>query len=482
MKFIAPQLTSRVIPGSCDPVNMMKVIQKEVSEGFLFEASKEIGSCADLTILGVGPFSKIRDKKGLAEMTEKGETKQLTQSFLETVDLVIRALPSTKNLPTRFHGGMVFGFLGYDFIPYIEKRLKKVGYFPQALEENSNGEVSIVEKIILVDHVHHVIHLVAPEQRDLDELEKLVRKAAKIETPQLAEFSPSRFASSRLASCLGTRAFRDGVQKIKKHISRGDIFQAVLAEKFEIKVKAPGIEIFRALRKRSNAPFHFFYHGEDREFFGSSPEGLISITDGRVRSFPIAGTKPRGANESKDRQLARSLLRSRKEAAEHLMLVDLARNDLGRIAKPGSVRVKSFRNLNFLPDLMHLVSEVEAELLDSITTMEALSACFPAGTLSGAPKIRAMEILSEIEKTPRGYYGGAILACTGDGLLESCIAIRCAEKRGETVILRAGAGIVADSKAEKEYAEIGHKIQGLLKAISQAEAHQRIKSALEAVL
>lgn len=202
---------------------------------------------------------------------------------------------------------------------------------------------------------------------------------------------------------------------------------------------------------------------------GASPEMLVRVEARKVSTNPIAGTRPRGRNSAEDQRQTRNLVRSPKEGAEHLMLVDLARNDLGRVANPGSVRVSRFRQLRKLSNVIHLVSQVDAELRDGVTALDALKAAFPAGTLSGAPKIRAMEILAELENEARGFYGGAVVAFDGAGGLDSCIAIRCLEVRGQLGILRAGAGLVMDSKPESEYAEIKNKLKTLRVAIAATE-------------
>jgi anthranilate synthase component 1 len=257
---------------------------------------------------------------------------------------------------------------------------------------------------------------------------------------------------------------------LQESIRAGDIFQAVLAERFECETEASAIDIFAQLYRINSAAYSFFFPFSQGEFMGASPEALLKVCQGRALTHPIAGTKPRGKTAIEDRALAKSLRASRKESAEHLMLVDLARNDLGRVAKPGSVRVNFYRSLQKLANVMHLVSEVEAELEPRQTPLRALASCFPAGTLSGAPKIRAMQLLAGLEREGRGLYGGAAIAL--DPLasrLESCIAIRCIEKRGRLAILRAGAGIVADSKARSEYDEISHKLLSARQALAAAE-------------
>jgi anthranilate synthase component 1 len=223
------------------------------------------------------------------------------------------------------------------------------------------------------------------------------------------------------------------------------------------------------VKTRCPSDYSFYFDFKESAFFGASPETLVKVKAGILETHPIAGTRPRGCDEKDDLLLERQLKRSTKEGAEHLMLVDLARNDLGRVSKAGTIKVEIFRKILRLSNVMHLVSVVKGEKKSDKTDLEALSACFPAGTLSGAPKVRAMEILSGLESQPRGFYGGAVVAFDHGGGFDSCIAIRAVEIKDQTVILRAGAGIVADSQPEKEYQEIKHKLKALLSAVKAAE-------------
>jgi len=256
---------------------------------------------------------------------------------------------------------------------------------------------------------------------------------------------------------------------LKDHIRQGDIFQAVLSDRFFVRTQASAEQIFAELREISPAPYSFFLPLGDCVYGGASPEMLIQVEGNQVRTRPIAGTRPRGRTLAEDQKQIRNLQRSSKEAAEHLMLVDLARNDLGRVAAPGTVQVRSYRKLQRLSNVTHLVSDVEATLAPEKSALQALCAAFPAGTLSGAPKIRAMEIIAELEPQQREFYGGAVVLFDGQGGLESCIAIRSFQFHQGQVVLQAGAGVVADSTSEREYAEIHHKMRPLTQAIAAAE-------------
>jgi anthranilate synthase component 1 len=248
-----------------------------------------------------------------------------------------------------------------------------------------------------------------------------------------------------------------GVRQLKENIRAGDIFQAVLSDKLSVPFGGDPLELFEELTRLSPAPYRFYFDSGEGVYLGASPELLLKARAGVLETHPIAGTRPRGRTPAEERRLESQLLRSEKERAEHLMLVDLARNDVGRVSEPGSVRVEEYMQIHKYSGVMHLVSRVTGKLLKGAGSIEALASCFPAGTLSGAPKIRAMQLLSELEPEPRGFYGGAVVAASFTGDLDSCISIRCIEVRGGRAIVQAGAGIVADSQPAREYDEITHK-------------------------
>lgn len=332
-----------------------------------------------------------------------------------------------------------------------------------------SAEVMLVSDLIVMEFDKNQIHAIGAAAQEV--VRRVIATEAgpgrltAVDTKKPTEVSPARMVAS-----MGKLQFLQKVKILKEHLRAGDIFQAVLSEKFDLKTKANAIDIFEALAELNPAAYRFFFQLSDREFAGTSPESLVKVSMDTATTHPIAGTKPRGKDAHEDARNAKSLRASRKEGAEHLMLVDLARNDLGRVALPGTVRVTKYRELHRYATVMHLVSEVTARLPDSFDPIAAFRACFPAGTLTGAPKIRAMQILSQLETSRRGAYGGAVIALdpiTND--LESCIAIRCFEKTENQVSLRAGAGIVVDSNADEEYAEISHKLQALRQAIAKAE-------------
>lgn len=263
--------------------------------------------------------------------------------------------------------------------------------------------------------------------------------------------------------------FKNIVQKAKQYIVAGDIFQVVLSRCFRKKYSGNPFDIYRALRITNPSPYMFYLEHDGTFIIGSSPEKLVSIENGIVESHPIAGTRPRGQNAVEDAQLAKDLLADEKEIAEHTMLVDLARNDIGAVCKPGSVKVKDFKMIRNFSRVMHIASVVEGTLSEDKDALDALQAAFPAGTLSGAPKIRAMEIIDELETSRRGLYGGAICHIDNQGNLDSCIAIRMAVLKDGVATVQAGAGIVYDSDPQTEAEETRHKVKAVLEAIQLAE-------------
>jgi anthranilate synthase component 1 len=273
-----------------------------------------------------------------------------------------------------------------------------------------------------------------------------------------------------------TRAdYKQMVAKAKEYIVEGDIIQVVLSQRFSAKTEIPPLQLYRALRLLNPSPYTFFLKLGDQTLVGSSPEVMVRLTGSRVEVRPIAGTRPRGASEQEDRQLADELLSDEKEKAEHVMLVDLGRNDIGRIAESGSVQVTEYMVIERYSHVMHMVSHVEGILRKEFDAYDVLKATFPAGTLSGAPKIRAMEIIRELEPAPRGAYGGALGYISYTGNMDLAITIRTLEVENGTVSVQAGAGIVYDSDPDSEYDETCNKARGMQKAVEMAAAGLEIK-------
>ena len=262
--------------------------------------------------------------------------------------------------------------------------------------------------------------------------------------------------------------FRSAVKKAKEYIAAGDIFQVVLSRRVDFAPEVPPFDLYRALRTVNPSPYMYFLKTADLHILGSSPEMLVRVTGRKLEYRPIAGTHPRGRDEAEDQLLAQAMSADEKERAEHVMLVDLGRNDIGRVSEYGSVRVSDLMHVERYSHVMHLVSNIEGKLREGLDAIDAFAACFPAGTLSGAPKVRAMQIIEELESLRRGTYGGSILYADFAGNLDSCIAIRTILLKNRRAYLQAGAGIVADSDPQKEFDESVNKSQALLRAVEKA--------------
>jgi anthranilate synthase component I len=385
----------------------------------------------------------------------------------------------------RFTGGAV-GFIGYDASPVFEPALLEA--WERAASRHGNGSGAdaaedqagfmLFDTVLAFDHVKHRILIIANARVTADEdLKALYQFAcAKIQFLErelergLSQQEPRTEPPPALTSNLSQTMFEAGVRTIKERIGAGDIYQAVLSQRFEADVTADPFTIYRALRHVNPSPYMYFMRMGGLAIVGSSPEMLVRVEGSRVETHPIAGTRPRGASDEEDLRLGEELKRNEKERAEHVMLVDLGRNDLGRVCEYGSVKVPQYMALERYSHVMHLVSTVEGRLAPDRDHLDALVACFPAGTVSGAPKIRAMEILSELEPTRRDIYAGAIGYIDFAGNLDFCIAIRTITIRNGRARVQAGAGIVADSNPAAEYEETRDKARALMQALAMAEA------------
>lgn len=373
----------------------------------------------------------------------------------------------TDPLLSPFLGGWI-GFLSYDLVRFFEDLPVRL----PGSEESLLGILFLVKDILVFDHLKHkakVISLVRPgEDPDISrkKIEKVVEAlrgaiedSAKIEGSGDHRFPVSNFTKDE---------FKQAVIKAKEYIFAGDIFQVVLSQKWTGETSASAFDVYRKLRMINPSPYIFYLDFNDFQMVGSSPEALVALKRKKATLHPIAGTKPRGKNSEEDELFNEELFKSKKEQAEHVMLVDLARNDLGKVCLPHTIKVSRNMELEKYSHVMHLVSEVEGELAPQYDALDLLKAVYPAGTVTGAPKIRAMEIIEELEKTRRDFYSGAVGYIGLDGSMDLCIAIRQIVCKGEQYFLQAGAGIVADSDPEMEYRETLHKMEGLYQALKTA--------------
>ena len=381
---------------------------------------------------------------------------------------------SIAGLP-RFHGGMV-GYLSYEVARHFE-RLPCPGQDPQGFPESV---LMLTDTLLVFDHVTHKIKVVSHAHLDGDvnaayreATHKIDDLVSRLERPMHSE-APQNVPpdTSTVSSNLSAAEFEAIVSEAKEYIYAGDIIQVVLSQRLARRTYANPFAIYRALRSINPSPYMYYLHLGDFHIAGASPELLVRVEDGTVSTHPIAGTRRRGRNAGEDLALEGELKNDEKERAEHIMLVDLGRNDIGRISEPGTVEVTQLMDVERYSHVMHLVSHVQGKLRTGLSQFDALRSCFPAGTVSGAPKIRAMEIIAELEREQRGPYAGAVGYFDFSGNLDTAIAIRTILIKNDIAYIQAGAGIVADSLPEREYQESLNKAQALLAAIDQAEADQ----------
>ena len=382
------------------------------------------------------------------------------------------AMPNTAPLPPMAAG--LFGYLGYDMIRHVEvlpdNNPDKLDVYDSTMMRPSIVAIfdRLKDTITLVYQIRHRAFETSEDgwkaaHEALDETEACLRRElpSPVSPPKQSELTEpdSNIEKSR---------FFEMVRRAKEYITAGDIFQVVLSQRFTIPFSLPSLALYRSLRRLNPSPFLFHFNLGDLAIVGSSPEILVRLRDEEVTIRPIAGTRPRGANEEEDNAHAESLMADIKERSEHLMLLDLGRNDVGRVAKPGSVRVVSNFQIELYSHVMHIASEVRGTIRDECDMLDALVAGFPAGTVSGAPKIRAMEIIDELEPDRRGIYAGAIGYISATGEMDTCIALRTAILKGGEMHIQAGAGIVYDSVAQSEYEECQNKARALIRAAADA--------------
>ena len=377
--------------------------------------------------------------------------------------------PKIKELPT-FTGGLV-GYFSYDYIKYSEPKLNL-----DADDEEGFKDVDLMlfDKVIAFDNFSQKIIVIANAKTDnleedynkcVDEINKIIEL---IKTGEMVNVNPGKI-TSEFRPLFTEKEYCEMVEKAKHYIYEGDIFQVVLSNRLEADYEGSLLNAYRVLRTINPSPYMFYFSSDDIEVAGASPETLVKLEDGVLHTFPLAGTKPRGKTKEEDDELEKKLLSDEKERAEHNMLVDLGRNDIGKISRFGTVEVENYMDILRYSHVMHIGSTVKGEIRDDKTSLDAVDAVLPAGTLSGAPKIRAMEIINELENNKRGIYGGAIGYIDFTGNLDTCIAIRTAFKKNGKVFVRSGAGIVADSVPESEYNECINKAKAVMNAVSMGQ-------------
>ena len=459
------------------PVSLMHKVYSGEGPVFLLESVEGGERWGRYSFLGISARSQIRVFRKIVEITESGKTRELPHAG-DPLGILRQYMqkfrPATVTGLPRFWGGMV-GYFTYEMVSFIES-------IPNNLPEGKPlAHFMIPDELLIFDNVTHTLSLVAIAFIGEEKTATAEYKSAmaRIHTVQDSLSQPQNQTGTRQPAAEHTiqvmvddEDFRQQVREVKKHIQAGDVIQTVISQPFICDHPPDLIALYRAQRFINPSPYLFFVHLDGTALIGSSPETMVRLENGQACLRPIAGTRPRGKTEQEDRRLADELLKDEKERAEHLMLVDLGRNDLGRVAETGTVQVTDLMLVERYSHVMHMVSNITCDLGPGIDAWDLLSATFPAGTLSGAPKVRAMEIISEMEKAPRGPYGGAVGYISFSGNMDMAITIRTACVEDNQLTIRAGAGIVADSDPEKERLETISKARAIEKALQLLQDNQ----------
>lgn len=468
----------RELIGDMDtPVAMFqRLVENGDTNGYLLESVEGGEHLGRYSFLGIDPSMVFKSKGKNVQIIEGKKVKSWiteTDPLKELKKIMSKYNPvEVKGLP-RFSGGAV-GYMSYNVVSFFEDIPQEN---PDELEL-PDMYFMITDTLIIFDHVQHVIKIIANAKvegnakeaykQSVRKIEKLVERIKKTCLSGVAEF-PKKLKSIRAKSNYTKKQYVDIVNKAKKYIRAGDIIQVVPSQRFTVKIRSKPFDVYRALRSVNPSPYMYYIKCGDFHIAGSSPELLVRCENGIVETRPIAGTRPRGKTEEEDRRLEKELLANKKERAEHIMLVDLGRNDLGRVCKSGTVKVTDLMVIEKYSHVMHIVSNVTGKLREDKDQFDVLAATFPAGTVSGAPKIRAMQIINELENLDRGPYAGAIGYFSFSGNLDSAITIRTILIKGKKAYIQAGGGVVADSVPEKEYQETINKAKAMMKAIELAE-------------
>ncbi|SHJ04188.1 anthranilate synthase component I [Desulfosporosinus lacus] len=449
------------------PIALLKAIDSISHRYYLLESVEGGEAWGRYSFLGFDPVTQVTCKDNRIEINNGTLFKLEGQNPTAVVREILSQYktPHFDFLPP-FTGGFV-GYFAYDFIKYFEKTLQ-----PKSIDiDNFNDmELMLFDKVIAYDHLKQKIIIIINVKTEA--LEEGYRKASfeidniiKLIKQNISEAVSKPVLKSEIQSDISKSKYEEMVRKAKEHIFNGDIFQVVLSRRFTAKMEGSLMDTYRVLRTTNPSPYMFFIKTKDVEIAGTSPETLVKLQNGRLATFPLAGTRPRGTTDAEDKQIEEELMQDEKELSEHNMLVDLGRNDLGRISKFGSVKVKDYLKVLRFSHVMHIASEVNSEIREDKDALDAIMSVLPAGTLSGAPKIRACEIIDDLENARRGIYGGAVGYIDFSGNMDTCIAIRMAVKKDDNVYVQAGAGIVADSVPESEYLECENKAMAVIRAL-----------------
>ena len=467
-KYAVVPISCEILSDICTPIEAMQILKNVSTHCYLLESAQANEKWGRYTFLGYDPKMEITCVNGTLRA---GDVTMQT----ETPSAVLRQIlaryksPRLPGLPP-FTGGLV-GYFSYDYLGYSEPKARTAAADTEAFKD---VDLMLFDKVIAFDNCRQKIILIA--NMALDDLETNYNKAL-LELTRMAELLRSGEKRRERPGCLlgevtplfDKAAYCAMVEKARHHIYEGDIFQIVLSNRLSAAFEGSLLGTYRMLRTINPSPYMFYFAGTDVEVAGASPETLVKLEDGVLHTFPLAGTRPRGKTEAEDAALERDLLADEKELAEHNMLVDLGRNDLGKISRFGTVEVEKLHSIERYSHVMHIGSTVRGIIREDKDALDAIEAVLPAGTLSGAPKIRACQLIGELENNKRGIYGGAIGYIDFTGNMDTCIAIRIAYKKNGRVFVRSGAGIVADSVPEKEYQECINKAQAVVSALKAVE-------------
>ena len=453
------------------PIGILNILKNVSKHCFMLESAERSQNWGRYTFLGFDPTLEITCQNGDLKIKGSVTIEQKTQHPKIIIRDILKqnTAPQLENMPP-FTGGLV-GYFSYDYIKYNEPNI----CLDACDKENfKDVDLMLFEKIIAFDHYKQKIILIV---NMLSEYGETAYHKACVELDNLAKLlytvkpSPKKplTITSEFKPLFDKKTYCNMVEKAKKYIYEGDIFQVVLSNRLEADIQGSLLDTYRVLRTTNPSPYMFYFSSDDIEIVGASPETLVKLQNGTLHTFPLAGTRKRGKTPQEDCELEKELLSDEKEIAEHNMLVDLGRNDIGKISKIGSVFVEKYMSVEKYSHVMHIGSTVKGEIAPQYDALDAIDAILPAGTLSGAPKFRACQIINELENNKRGIYGGALGYLDFTGNLDVCIAIRTAVKKGNKVYVRSGAGIVADSVPENEYQECINKAKAVIEALEQSQ-------------
>ena len=478
VKKIASEAKYNVLPVSFEmlsdfitPIETMRILKNVSTHCYMLESAQANETWGRYTFLGFDPKLEITCINGEMKIGNLKVTTEHPSDYLRQI-LADYKSPRFDYLPS-FTGGLV-GYFSYDYLGYSEPGVK---CDVEDTENFKDLDLMLFDKVIAFNHVRQKIILMV--NMSLDDVEVGYNKAV-MELKQLAELlkkgekkqEPGGKLTGEVTPLFNREQYCAMAEKAKHYIREGDIFQIVLSNRLSAPFEGSLLNTYRVLRTLNPSPYMFYFSGTDVEVAGASPETLVKLEDGVLHTFPLAGTRPRGKTDEEDKALEEELLADKKELAEHNMLVDLGRNDLGKISKFGSVKVEKLHSIERYSHVMHIGSTVRGEIDEKHDALDAIEAVLPAGTLSGAPKIRACQLIGELENNKRGIYGGAIGYIDFTGNMDTCIAIRIAYRKNGKVFVRSGAGIVADSDPKKEFEECLNKARAALKALEMAQEEE----------